>query len=58
MAEWTRRYCPAIVRAITDTGFTGYLPHEFIPTRDPMTSLREAVVLCNVQELAPRNAAK
>ena len=39
---------PAIVRAIADTGFTGYLAHEFIPTRDPMTSLREAVVLCDV----------
>ena len=24
------------------------MAHEFIPTRDPMTSLREAVVLCDV----------
>ena len=39
---------PPIVRAILDTGFTGYLAHEFVPTRDPMTSLREAVVLCDV----------
>jgi hydroxypyruvate isomerase len=39
---------PAIVRAITDTGFTGYMAHEFIPKRDPLTSLREAVVLCAV----------
>ena len=39
---------PAIARAIIDTGFTGYLAHEFIPTRDPMTSLREAVDLCDV----------
>ena len=38
----------AIVRAIADIGFTGYLAHEFIPTRDPMTSLRAAVVLCDV----------
>ena len=39
---------PAIVKAILDTGYTGYFAHEFIPTRDPMTSLREAVVLCDV----------
>jgi hydroxypyruvate isomerase len=39
---------PAICRAIVDTGFTGYLAHEFVPTRDPLTSLREAVVLCDV----------
>ena len=39
---------PTICRAIADTGFTGYLAHEFVPTRDPMTSLREAVVLCDV----------
>jgi hydroxypyruvate isomerase len=37
-----------IAKAIVDSGFTGYYAHEFIPTRDPMTSLREAVVLCDV----------
>ena len=39
---------PAIVKAILETGYTGYFAHEFIPLRDPMTSLREAVVLCDV----------
>ena len=39
---------PAICRAIVDTGFKGYLAHEFVPKRDPLTSLREAVVLCDV----------
>jgi hydroxypyruvate isomerase len=34
--------------AIADTGFQGYMAHEFVPTRDPLTSLREAVVLCDV----------
>jgi hydroxypyruvate isomerase len=29
-------------------GFDGYYAHEFIPKRDPMTSLREAVALCDV----------
>jgi hydroxypyruvate isomerase len=38
---------PAVCRAIVDTGFRGYLAHEFAPTRDPLTSLREAVALCD-----------
>jgi hydroxypyruvate isomerase len=38
----------AVCRAIVETGFTGYLAHEFVPTRDPLTSLREAVALCDV----------
>ena len=38
----------AVSRAIVDTGFKGFMAHEFIPVRDPMTSLREAVVLCDV----------
>jgi len=38
----------AVARAIVNTGFKGYLAHEFVPTRDPLTSLREAIVLCDV----------
>jgi hydroxypyruvate isomerase len=38
----------AIMRAIADSGFTGWVGQEFIPLRDPMTSLREAVVTCTV----------
>ncbi len=38
----------AVCRAIVDTGFSGYLAHEFVPTRDPLGSLREAVALCDV----------
>jgi hydroxypyruvate isomerase len=38
----------AISQAIVDLGFDGYYAHEFIPKRDPMTSLREAVALCDV----------
>jgi hydroxypyruvate isomerase len=37
-----------VATAIADTGFQGYFAHEFVPTRDPLTSLREAVALCNV----------
>jgi hydroxypyruvate isomerase len=36
------------MRAIAASGFTGYVAHEFIPTRDPLTSLRQAVDLCDV----------
>jgi len=39
---------PAIMRAIVATGYTGYVGQEFIPTRDPIQSLREAVRLCDV----------
>jgi len=37
-----------VVRAIIDTGFTGYMAHEFIPKREPLVSLREAVQLCDL----------
>jgi hydroxypyruvate isomerase len=37
-----------IAKAIVDLGYTGYFAHEFQPTRDPLTSLREAVGLCDV----------
>ena len=38
----------AIMRAIKATGFTGFVAQEFIPKRDALTSLREAVKLCTV----------
>jgi hydroxypyruvate isomerase len=41
-------FYPAIMRAIKETGFQGYVGQEFVPRRDPLTSLAEAVRLCNV----------
>lgn len=38
----------AIAKAVVDMGFTGYFAHEFVPKRDPLTSLAEAVALCDV----------
>ena len=38
----------AVARAIADTGFGGYVAHEFVPTKEPLVSLREAVEICNV----------
>jgi hydroxypyruvate isomerase len=39
---------PAVAEAIANTGYKGWFAHEFIPKRDPMTSLGEAVTLCDV----------
>ncbi len=40
---------PAIMRAIKDTGFKGYVAQEFIPTaKDKLASLRQAVQICDV----------
>ena len=38
----------SVARAIADAGFTGYMAHEFVPTRDPLTSLAEAFKTCDV----------
>jgi hydroxypyruvate isomerase len=37
-----------VMCAIAATKYTGYVAHEFIPTREPMRSLQEAVELCDV----------
>jgi hydroxypyruvate isomerase len=37
-----------VMRGIAATSFQGYVAHEFVPTRDPFTSLRQAVDLCDV----------
>ena len=37
-----------IMKAIADTGYKGYVGQEFIPKRDPLKSLNEAVRLCDV----------
>ena len=39
---------PAIMRAIRDTGFTGYVAQEFIPVGSPLDSLADAVRRCAV----------
>ncbi|HEY6563164.1 MAG TPA: TIM barrel protein [Pirellulaceae bacterium] len=40
---------PAVLRAIADTGFAGYVAQEFLPTwDDPLAALREAVAICDV----------
>ncbi len=39
---------PAIMRAIADLGYTGFIGQEFIPKRDAMRSLEEGVRTCEV----------
>ena len=38
----------AIARAIADSGFGGFIAHEFEPTREPLSALRDAVATCRV----------
>ena len=37
-----------VMQAIADLGFTGYVAQEFVPKRDPLTSMREAFAICDV----------
>ena len=46
--ETQELYYPAIMRAIADSEFEGYVAHEFIPKRDPIESLAYAVRICDV----------
>ena len=39
---------PPIIQALVDVGYKGFVGQEFIPTRDPLAGLREAVALCDV----------
>jgi len=36
------------MKAIAETDFTGYIGHEFMPTRDPLEGLRQAITVCDV----------
>jgi hydroxypyruvate isomerase len=38
----------AIAQAIVDTGFTGYLAHEYSPLGDPLQSMAQAIEICDV----------
>jgi len=39
---------PATMRKLVSLGYKGYVGHEFIPTRDPLAGLQQAVSLCDV----------
>jgi hydroxypyruvate isomerase len=46
----TQELCyPAIMRAIVETGFTGYVAQEFVPrSPDPLASLKQGILICDV----------
>jgi hydroxypyruvate isomerase len=39
---------PAIVRAILETGYEGFIGQEFVPRRPPLESLAQGFEICNV----------
>ncbi len=41
-------YYPAVLRAIADTGYQGYVGHEFTPKGDPIEAMRTTFKLCDV----------
>lgn len=42
-------FYPAIMQAIVDTGFKGYVAQEFVPSRpDKLASLKQAIGICDV----------
>jgi hydroxypyruvate isomerase len=42
-------YYPAVMKAIVETGFKGYVAQEFVPAGpDPLASLRRCVHICDV----------
>ena len=39
---------PAVIKKLLDVRYTGYVGQEFIPTRDPLAGLKQAVKTCDV----------
>ena len=47
--ETQELYYPAIIKAIVDTGFDGWVAQEFIPAReDKLASLKQGIEICSV----------
>jgi len=36
------------MKAIVETGYKGYVAHEFVPKRDPLAGLTYAAKICDV----------
>ena len=41
-------YYPAIMRAIADLKFEGYVSHEYGPRKEALESLKKAIAICDV----------
>ena len=48
MDDTQELYYPAIMKAIAETGYTGYVGHEFIPKGDLLQALEASYKLCDV----------
>ncbi len=46
--ETQELFYPAVMRAIADLGYTGFVGQEFIPSREPLESLEQGVKICTV----------
>ncbi len=46
--ETQELYYPAILQAIAETGYKGYVAHEFVPKGDPLAALTYATRICDV----------
>ena len=46
--ETQELYYPAILQAIAETGYNGYVAHEFVPKGDPLAALTYATRICDV----------
>lgn len=47
--ETQELFYPAIMKAIAQTGYKGYVAQEFIPTqKDPIASLKRAISICDI----------
>lgn len=46
--ETQELFYPAIMKAIVETGYQGYVAQEFIPVNDPIEALRRSISICDV----------
>jgi len=46
--ETQELYYPAIMRAIAESDYKGYVAQEFIPKKDPIKSMEQAIRICDV----------
>ena len=46
--ETQELHYPAVMKAIVETGFQGFVAQEFIPVRDPLESLAQGLRICDV----------
>jgi hydroxypyruvate isomerase len=46
--ETQELYYPAVMKAIAETGYKGWVGQEFIPAREPVASLTQAARICDV----------